>query len=76
MPKKIEAHLNFESFDICESPNDLMFYVRGYFDKLAFKYRDMKISEIKSELEDLKVVFEFLDKKGYMKNESRENCFL
>lgn len=76
MPKKIKAYLDFESFDICKSPNDLMFYVRGYFDKLAFDYRHMKISEIKSLLEDLKIVFEFLDKKGYMKNEPRENCFL
>lgn len=75
MPKKIKAHLDFESFNICKSPNDLMFYVRGYFGKLAFEYRDMTISDIKSQLEDLKVVFEFLDKKGYM-NESRENCFL
>lgn len=68
MPKKIKAHLNFESFDICKCPNDLMFYVRGYFGDLAFKYRDMKISEIKGRLEDLKVVFEFLDKRGF-KNE-------
>jgi hypothetical protein len=62
MPKKIEPYLDFESFDICKSPNDLMFYVRGYFNKLAFEYRNMTISEIKSQLEDLKVVFEFLDK--------------
>lgn len=67
MPKKIKAYLDFESFDVCKSPNDLMFYVRGYFDDLAFNYQDMKISEIKGRLEDLKVVFEFLDKKGYEK---------
>jgi hypothetical protein len=68
MPKKIEPHLNFEKFDICKNPNDLMFYVRGYFEDLAFDYRSMKISEIKGQLEDLKVVFEFLDKmkkRGY-----------
>jgi hypothetical protein len=65
MPKKIKAYLDFESFDICKSPNDLMFYVRGYFNKLAFEYRNMTISEIKSQLEDLKVVFEFLDKRGF-----------
>jgi hypothetical protein len=65
MPKKIEPYLDFESFDICKSPNDLMFYVRGYFNKLAFEYRNMTISEIKSQLEDLKVVFEFLDKRGF-----------
>lgn len=64
MPKKIKAYLDFESFDICNNPNDLMFYVRGYFDKLAFNYRNMKISEIKSNLEDLKIAFEFLDKMG------------
>lgn len=67
MPKKIEAHLNFEDFDICKNPNDLMFYVRGYFEKLAFDYRNMSISEIKGRLEDLKIVFEFLDKKGFKK---------
>lgn len=68
MPKKIEPYLDFESFDICKNPNDLMFYVRGYFDTLAFDYRSMKMSEIKCRLEDLKVVFEFLDKRGF-KNE-------
>jgi hypothetical protein len=65
MTKKIKAYLDFEDFDICKSPNDLMFYVRGYFNKLAFEYRNMTISEIKSQLEDLKVVFEFLDKRGF-----------
>ena len=67
MPKKIEPYLNFESFDICKNPNDLMFFVRGYFNDMAFEYRDMKISEIKHRLEDLKVVFEFLDKRGFKK---------
>lgn len=67
MPKKIEAHLNFEDLDFCINPNYLMFFVHGYFDKLAFDYRNMNISEIKSRLEDLKVVFEFLDKRGFEK---------
>lgn len=63
MPKKNKAYLTFEYLEKnCFSANDLMFYTRGYFGKLAFRYREMKISEIKSELEDLKVVFEFLDK--------------
>lgn len=67
MPKKIEPYLDFESFDICKNPNDLMFFVRGYFNDLAFEYQKMKISEIKHRLEDLKVVFEFLDKRGFKK---------
>ena len=67
MPKKIEPYLDFESFDICKNPNDLMFFVRGYFNDLAFEYQKMKISEIKGRLEDLKVVFEFLDKRGFKK---------
>jgi hypothetical protein len=36
--------------------------MRGYFGELAFNYKKMNITQIKSNLEDLKVVFEFLDK--------------
>lgn len=65
MPKKIKPYLTIEHFENELHINDkreLLFYMRGYFNKLAFNYKKMNITEIKSGLEDLKVVFEFLDK--------------
>lgn len=70
MPKKIKPYLTIEHFENELHINDkreLLFYMRGYFNELAFNYKKMNITEIKSGLEDLKVVFEFLDKmtKGF-----------
>lgn len=65
MPKKIKPYLTIEHFENELHINDkreLLFYMRGYFNELAFNYKKMNITEIKSGLEDLKVVFEFLDK--------------
>lgn len=65
MPNKIKAYLTIEHFENELHINDkreLLFYMRGYFNELAFNYKKMNINQIKSELEDLKVVFEFLDK--------------
>lgn len=65
MPKKIKPYLTIEHFENELNINDqreLIYYMRGYFDELAFNYKKMKMTEIKSGLEDLKIVFEFLDK--------------
>jgi translation elongation factor EF-4 len=65
MPKKNEPYLTIEHFENELHLNDvreLIYYMRGYFNELAFNYKKMKMTQIKSELEDLKVVFEFFDK--------------
>lgn len=65
MPKKIKPYLTIEHFENELHINDqreLLFYIRGFFNELAFNYKKMNITEIKSGLENLKVVFEFLDK--------------
>lgn len=65
MPNKIKAYLTIEHLENELHINDkreLLFYMRGFFNELAFNYKKMNINQIKSELEDLKVVFEFLDK--------------
>ena len=69
MPKKINAYLTIEHLENhIDDERELLFYVRllfymrGYFNKLAFNYEKMNINQIKSDLEDLKVVFDFLDK--------------
>ena len=65
MPKKIKPYLTIEHFENELHINDkreLLFYMRGYFNELAFNYKKMNITEIKRGLEDLKVVFEFMDK--------------
>lgn len=65
MPKKNKAYLTIEELEsksYIKDENDLIYYMRGYFGKLAFNYKQMTITQIKSDLEDLKVVFEFLDK--------------
>ena len=62
---KIKAYLTIEDLEnkfYLTDENDLIYYMRGYFNKLAFDYKQMTPTEIKSDLEDLKVVFEFLDK--------------
>lgn len=68
MPKKIKAYLTYEDLkNSCENINEFCWYMRGWFNKLVFDYKNMKISEIKRHIEDLKVAFEFLDKRGYEK---------
>ena len=68
MPKKIEPYLNFEKLEEhCFSAHDLIYYMRGWFESFAFEYNKMKMSEIKRYIEDLKVAFEFLDKRGFEK---------
>lgn len=68
MPKKIKAYLTFEDLKAtCNNTNDLCWYMRGWFNKLAYDNKDMKIGEIRRHIEDLKVVFEFMDKRGYEK---------
>jgi hypothetical protein len=65
MPKKIKAYLTIDDLEnecYLKDENDLIYYIRGYFAKLAFNYKQMTITQIKSDLEDLKVVFEFMDK--------------
>ena len=68
MPKKIEPHLKFEYLrEHCFSARDLMYYMRGWFNSFAFESNKMKMSEVKRYIQDLKVAFEFLDKRGYEK---------
>lgn len=73
MPKKIKPYLTIDHFENELNINDvreLIYYMRGYFGELAFNYKKMNITQIKSYLEDLKVVFEFFDK---MKNRVYRN---
>lgn len=68
MPKKIKAFLTFEDLKAsCDNINDFCWYMRGWFNQIAFNYQNMTMSEIKRHLEDLKIAFEFLDKRGYEK---------
>lgn len=68
MPKKIEPYLDFEQLEAhCFSAHDLCFYMRGWFNEFVCNYKHMRISEIKRYIEDLKIAFEFLDKRGYEK---------
>lgn len=68
MPKKIKAYLTYEDLkNSCENINEFCWYMRGWLNKLVFDYKNMKMSEIKRNIEDLKVAFEFLDKRGYEK---------
>lgn len=68
MPKKIKAFLTLEDLQSsCDDINDFVWYMRGWLNQVAFEYKKMKISEIKRYLADLKVAFEFLDKRGYEK---------
>ena len=68
MPKKIEPNLKFEYLRAhCFSAHDLMYYMRGWFNSFAFESNKMTMSEVKRYIQDLKVAFEFLDKRGFEK---------
>lgn len=63
MTKKIEPYLTIEDLEKhCFSAHDLCYYMSGWFNKFVCNYKQMKMSEIKRYIEDLKVSFEFLER--------------